>query len=174
MAGIRLVHVPYKGALPVMVDLTGGQIPLAFLALASALPQVKSGKLPALAITTPRRLSAMPDVPTIAEGGHPGFALSQWYGAFVPSVTAADVVARLNTEPVKIARSGDVRRSSLRQGAELLGTPPDDLSSIVAGEIKRYAKLVAAANVRLDRALARVTRTAGSGASSVRLRGRAG
>ena len=139
---LDLVHVPYKGAGPVMPDLIGGHVPMFFSGMPPAMPHVKAGKLRALAVTTTRRSPAAPDVPTMSEAGVPGFDISNWFAYFVPSGTPAEVIARLNSEINRGLRQPDVREKLASVGAETVGTSPGELAKFVRSESEKFARLV--------------------------------
>jgi tripartite-type tricarboxylate transporter receptor subunit TctC len=150
MAGVRMVHVPYKGAGPAMQDLMGGQIQLMFDNLASSLGQIRAGKVKALAVTTARRSSLAPDLPTIAESGLPGFDISTWFGVFAPGATPRDVVQRLHDEFVKALSDPGVRESMLRLGAEPIGSTPAEFAAYIQSEARKYARVIKASGARVD------------------------
>jgi tripartite-type tricarboxylate transporter receptor subunit TctC len=139
---LDMAHVPYKGAGPVMPDLIGGHVPMFFSGMPPAMPHVKAGKLRALAVTTPRRSPAAPDVPTMAEAGVPGFDISNWFAYFVPSGTRADVIVRLNSEVNRGLKQPDVREKLANVGAETVGTSPEELAKFVRSESEKFARLV--------------------------------
>ena len=151
MAGVKMVHIPYKGAAPAMADLLSGQVQLMFDNLASSLPNVKAGKLRALAVTTLARSPAMPDLPTIAESGLPGFDLTTWFGLLVPAGTPHDIVVKLNAEIVRALNSKDMRERLEKMGAE---PPPDNtpehFAAFIRSEAAKYAKVVKASGARVD------------------------
>jgi tripartite-type tricarboxylate transporter receptor subunit TctC len=151
MAGVKMVHIPYKGAAPAMADLLSGQVQLMFDNLASSLPNVKAGKLRALAVTTLARSAAVPDLPTIAESGLPGFDLTTWFGLLVPAGTPHDIVVKLNAEIVRALNSNDMRERLEKMGAE----PPSDntpehFAAFIRSEAEKYAKVVKASGARVD------------------------
>ncbi|HSE00858.1 MAG TPA: tripartite tricarboxylate transporter substrate binding protein [Burkholderiales bacterium] len=139
---LDMVHVPYKGAGPVMPDLIGGHVPMFFSGMPPAMPHVKAGKLRALAVTTTRRSPAAPDVPTMTEAGVPGFDISNWFAYFVPSGTRAEVIVRLNTEVNRGLKQPDVREKLASVGAEAVGTSPEELARFVRSESEKFAHLV--------------------------------
>jgi tripartite-type tricarboxylate transporter receptor subunit TctC len=151
MAGVKMVHIPYKGAAPAMADLLSGQVQLMFDNLASSLPNVKAGKLHALAVTTLARSPAVPDLPTIAESGLPGFDLTTWFGLLVPAGTPHDIVVKLNAEIVRALDSKDMRERLEKMGAE---PPPDNtpehFAAFIRSEAEKYAKVVKASGARVD------------------------
>jgi tripartite-type tricarboxylate transporter receptor subunit TctC len=147
VAKIDITHVPYKGNGPAMADLLAGHVQLMFNNLAPSVPQVKAGKLRALAVTSEKRSSAAPDVPTMAEGGFPGVVFNLWVGLLAPAGTPADVIARLNAETAKAAQLRDVRERLLGEGTEPYTTSASEMGSIIREETARWAKVVKAAGI---------------------------
>lgn len=139
---LDLVHVPYKGAGPVMPDLIGGHVPMFFSGMPPAMPHVKAGKLRALAVTTTRRSPAATDVPTMTEAGVPGFDISNWFAYFVPAGTPAGVIARLNSEVNRGLAQPDVKAKLANVGAEVVGSSPEDLAKFVRAESEKFARLI--------------------------------
>ena len=121
LGGIQMLHIPYKGDTPALTDLVSGQVSLMFGTAVSFLPYVKSGRLNALAVTNPKRSPIVPDIPTVAESGLPGFEALQWFGILAPAGTPKEIVARLNGEIVKILRLPEVRERMSSLGAEIVG-----------------------------------------------------
>ncbi|SDO65951.1 Tripartite-type tricarboxylate transporter, receptor component TctC [Rhodoferax sp. OV413] len=150
MAGVQLLHVPYKGSGPLTTDLLGGQITMSFDTITPVLQHIKGGKLRALAVTTAKRSSALPDVPTLDEAGLKGFDLGTWFGVLVPAATPKDVVLRLNTEMVKIIHSPDFRKKMDDIGAEPVGNSSEQMARQIKDDTERFAKLVSAAKVSVD------------------------
>ena len=150
MAGVRMVHVPYKGAGPAMQDLVGGQIQLMFDNLASSLGQIKAGRVKALAVTTAKRTSLAPDLPTISESGLPGFDISTWFGIFVPAKTPQPIVDKLHAELVRALAMPDVREAMIKLGAEPVGSSPQEFAAYIKSEADKYAKLVKASGAKAD------------------------
>jgi tripartite-type tricarboxylate transporter receptor subunit TctC len=150
MAGVDIMHVPYKGSAPAVTDLMGGQVDIMFDSLSSAKPYVESGKLKALAVTTSRRSSVFPNVPTVAESGLPGYELSGWYAVFVPAKTPKPIVDRLNAELVKALEQPDVRARFALIGAEPVGSSPQELANTLKTETARWAKIVRERNIKAD------------------------
>ena len=151
MAGVQMVHIPYKGAAPAMADLLSGQVQLMFDNLANALPNVKAGRLRALAVTTLARSPAMPDLPTIAESGLPGFDLTTWFGLMVPAGTPADIVARLNAEIVRALNANDMRERLQKMGAEPpANNTPEHFAAFIRTEAEKYAKVVKDSGAKVD------------------------
>ena len=151
LAGVRMVHVPYKGGAPAMQDLLGGQVQLMFDNLANALPQVKAGKLRALAVTTEKRSPYVPDIPTVEESGVPGFDLTTWFGVFVSGGTPREIVNRLNGEIVRILALPDSRQRLDEMGAAPIpNNTPENFSAFVRREYDKYAKVVKESGARAD------------------------
>lgn len=150
LAGVDVVHVPYKGSAPAITDLLGGRVSLMFDTTLSALPHVKAGKLRALAVTTARRSAALPELPTVAESGLPGFDVSAWNGILVPAGTPREIVARLATEVAAIMKLADVRERLAGQGAEAIGSTSEEFAAHIAAETAKWAKVVRASGARVD------------------------
>jgi len=143
MAGVKMVHIPYKGGAPAMADLLAGQVQLMFDNLANALPNVKAGRLRALAVTTLARSPAVPDLPTVAESGLPGFDLTTWFGLMVPAATPPEIVARLNAEIVRALAARDLRERLEKMGAEVpINNTPEHFAAFIRSEAAKYAKVV--------------------------------
>jgi tripartite-type tricarboxylate transporter receptor subunit TctC len=149
-AGIAMVHVPYKGSTLALVDLLAGRIQLNISTIAASLPQVKAGKLRALAVTSRERVAALPQTPTIAESGYPGYRASLWMGAFVPARTPGTVVAALNRELGTTLRSTAVRETLGEQAVEPGGGTPGALASLVREDTARWRKVIQDAGLRPD------------------------
>ena len=150
MAGVNMVHIPYKGAAPAVVDLLGGHVSLMFDNMSSALPNIKSGRVRALAVTTLQRSPLLPQLPTISEAGLRGFDISTWFGIFAPAGTPPDIVARLNTETVRILNTREMKERLLALGAEPAGNKPDEFAAFVRLEIQKYARVVKASGATAD------------------------
>ena len=150
MAGVDMAHIPYKGAAAAMQDLIGGRVDLMFDNFASSLSQVKGGRIRALAVTTAKRTSLAPELPTIAESGLPGFDISTWFGIFVPAGTPRPVVDRLYDEFAKALNAPDVREKMINLGAEPVGSRPEEFAAYVKAEAAKYAKLVKASGAKVD------------------------
>lgn len=148
--GTELIHVAYKGSGPLAVDLLGGQITMSFDTVTPVLQHVKSGKLKALAVTTGKRSSALPDVPTLDEAGLKGFDIGTWFGVLAPVATPKDITARLNTEMVKIIQSSEFRRKMNDVGAEPIGNSASEMAAQIKGETEKFARLVKEAKVTIE------------------------
>jgi tripartite-type tricarboxylate transporter receptor subunit TctC len=150
MAGIKMVHVPYKGAGPAMADVISGQVSLQFLALPPAIPQIKAGKLVALGVTGAKRAVPLPDVPTIAESGLPGYEVLTWYGAFAPVKTPKTLVGKLSTELVNAVRRKDMQDQLQKQGLEAGGSTPEQFGRYVQAEVEKWRKVVRDAKLKIE------------------------
>ncbi len=150
LSGTDLIHVPYKGNGPALTDLLGGQINLLFATILPSLPHVKSGKLHLIAVSTKRRSSLLPDVPTIAEGGVPDYESGSWNGLLVPAGTPKEIVNRLYKESVGILHRPDVRERFIRDGAEPIGNTPEEFTAFIKAETVKWAKVVKAAGIRVE------------------------
>ena len=148
--GIDLLHVPYKGNAPAIADVVGGNVLLSFSNILTALPQVKSGRLRPIAVTSLKRSEIAPDIPTVAESGVPGFEAGTWYGIAAPAGTPRPIVDRLNSAIVRAVQLPDTREKLLAQGAEPMTGSAEQMGQFVRAEITRWAKVVKAANIRLD------------------------
>lgn len=150
MANVDIMHVPYKGSSPAVTDLLGGQVNMMFDSVSSAKPFIESGKLKALAVTTPKRSSVFPNVPTMAEAGLTGYELSGWYAVFVPARTPKAAVQRLNTELLNALKQPDVRERFASIGAEVVGSSPEELGKYLKSETDRWAKVVRERKIKAD------------------------
>jgi tripartite-type tricarboxylate transporter receptor subunit TctC len=149
-AGIELAHVPYKGGAPAIADVLGGQLPLVAVNAIEVLPHVKAGKLRVLAAMSAKRVSTMPDAPTIAESGFPGFEASVWHAFIAPKGTQPAVVAKLNAEIHKALADPEVKERLAALGAEVSPTTPQELAALVRTEHERYGKLIRDANIKAN------------------------
>ena len=150
MTGVKLLHVPYKGSGPLTTDLLGGQVTMSFDTITPVLPHIKAGKLRALAVTTGKRSSALPDVPTLAESGLKGFDTGTWFGVLAPVATPKDVTARLSSEMIKIIQSPDFRKRMEEIGAEPIGNTPEQMAQQIKDDTERFGRLVRQANVVIE------------------------
>ncbi len=150
LARVSFNHVPYKGTAPGLTDLLAGQVQLMFNAIPPALPHMKSGRVRALAVTSAQRAASLPEIPTIAESGVPGYAYDSWFAIFAPARTPAAIVDRLNREIVRIVRLPDVRERFVAMGVDPLGTSPAELGLHVKTEIARFTRIVRERNIRAE------------------------
>jgi tripartite-type tricarboxylate transporter receptor subunit TctC len=149
MTGTKLVHIPYKGAAPATTDLISGQVTLMFNNMLSAMPQVKAGRLRAVAVTSTKRSAAAPELPTIAETV-PGYEASGWYGAFAPAATPRDIINRLNTEMNRAMKMPDVIQRLAGDGVEAVGTTPEQFAAYLKQEVAKWGKVVKASGAKAD------------------------
>ena len=150
MAGVDMQHVPYRGSAPAVSDLLGGQISVMFDNMPSAIPHVKGGKLRALAVTTAKRSPALPDVPTIAEAGVPGYEATSWFGLLAPAGTPAPIVAKLNASILKALADPEVKKKLAEQGAEPFGEKPEQFAAFIQAETAKWGKVVKDSGASLD------------------------
>jgi len=150
MTGIDMVHIPYKGTAPAVTDLIAGQVSLMFNSMPSVLPQVQAGRLKGIAVGSAKRSPAAPNVPTVAEAGVPGFEYVTWYGLFAPANTPKDIIAKLNTEVVRILQDKDIAQRFAREGAEPAPGTPEQLAKFMRAEHEQWKKTIAAAKMKLE------------------------
>ncbi len=142
MAGINIVHVPYKGGAPAIVDALSGQVAMVIAGVPPLVPHMKSGKLRPIAVTSSRRFESFPDVPTVAEQGFPGYEVDFWVGMMAPSKVPVAIVNRLNAEANAVLRMPEIRRQLVEKGAEPVGGSPADFQAMVTKDMQKWAKLV--------------------------------
>ena len=142
MAGVDIVHVPYKGSSPAVADLLGGQVQMMFDNLPVSLPHVKAGKLRALAVTSLTRSAALPDVPTMDEEGYKGFDATSWFGLLAPAGTPKDIIAKVNSASVKAIAAPEMRERLAAQGADPVGNTPEQFAAFIQAEVVKWAKVV--------------------------------
>ena len=147
MAGIDMVHVPYKGGGPALIALLSGQVQIMFATLPAAMPHMKSGKLRPVAVTTSHRSQALPELPTIAESGVPGYEAATWYGLLAPAGTPKAIVGRLHAEIVKILAT-DTRQLLMAQGFEPVGNTPAEFAAYIRSEITKWGKVIRDAGIK--------------------------
>lgn len=148
MAQIDMVHVPYKGSNPALADVVGGQVHLIFTTVAAALPFIQQGRLRPLGVTTPKRSSTLPEVPTIAESGLPGYEMSGWIGMLAPAQTPRDVIAKLNAELREFLASTETRQRLFSLGWDPVGSSPQVFADVIVREFPKYAKIIKDAGMR--------------------------
>ncbi|MBP0443799.1 tripartite tricarboxylate transporter substrate binding protein [Roseomonas sp. SSH11] len=148
--GLEAVHVPYRGSAPALVDAAGGQVQFLTDTVNSALPLIREGRLRALAVTSPRRLAPLPDVPTIAETLIPGFDVGAWQGMMVPARTPPAIIERLNAAAMQALADPEVREKLAQQGTEPLGSTPEEYGRILRAETERWGRVIAESGVRLE------------------------
>jgi tripartite-type tricarboxylate transporter receptor subunit TctC len=150
VAKVKIVHVPYKGTGPALNDTVAGNVQLVFGSVATALQYVKSGRLRALAVTTPRRVAAAPDIPTVAESGYPGYEVTNWHGLVGPKGVPRGIVDRLNKEANELLKSADVEKILAADGLTAAGGTPRQFESILSSEVARWGKIVKQAGVKIE------------------------
>ncbi len=150
MTGIEVVHVPYKGGGPGMVDLMSGQMQFMMTTTPAAMPHVKSGKLRALGVTSAKRSQSLPDLPSIAEAGVKGYEVSTWYGVLAPARTPKTIVTRLHGEIIKLLAVADTKEKLLAQGFEPVGSTPDEFGAYIKSEIAKWAKVIKTAKIKAE------------------------
>jgi tripartite-type tricarboxylate transporter receptor subunit TctC len=148
MAGVNIVHVPYKGTGPALTAVLSGEVDFYFATVPAAVPFAKSGRLRALGVTSAKRASLMPDVPTIAENGLKGYDTGTWHGVLAPAATPRDIVQLLSGEIIKIMKMPDVREKLIGQGLEPVGDTPEQFGAFIRAEIEKWAKVVKASGTR--------------------------
>lgn len=150
MAGIDMLHIPYKGTAPAITDVLAGQVSLMFNSMPSVLPHVKNKKLKAIAVSSARRSDALPDIPTVAEAGLNGFEYVTWYGLFAPSATPGDIIMKLNAQVVKMLAAPELSQRFSSQGAEPASSSPEQLAQHMRQEHDKWKRVINSANIRLD------------------------
>ncbi|MBV6305896.1 tripartite tricarboxylate transporter substrate binding protein [Candidimonas humi] len=150
MTGVSMMHIPYKGSSPAMVDLLGGRVDYMFDSITSSKPHIDSGELTAIAVTTSKRSPTLPNVPTVAESGVPGYVLTPWFAAFAPAGTPPEIVAKLNKAMLDAMKTPKVRATLDFIGAEPIGSTPEELRAYLASEMKAGKELVQSRGIHLD------------------------
>ena len=150
LAQVDMLHVPYKGSGPAVSDLLGGQVNYMFDSITSARPHIESGKLRALGVTTAKRSKTLPNVPTLAEAGLPGYEVSPWFAVFMPAATPKDIVAKVNTALLEAMKDPDVVKRLETIGAEPVGSTPEEMAQHLARESERWTKLIQERGIKLD------------------------
>jgi len=147
---VEIRHIPYKGVVAAVPDLVAGRVSMMFSPIPVVLPQVREGKLRALAVTSLKRSSALPELPTVAQSGYPGFEATNWYGLVAPARTPAAVIARLHAETVKAVSAAETRTEFARLGIEAIGNSPQEFSAMIKSEIPKWAKVIRQAGIKPD------------------------
>ena len=150
MAGIDMLHVPYKGTAPALTDLLAGQVSLMFNSMPSVLPHVKAGKLRGIAVGSSTRSPAAPDIPTVAESGVPGFEYVTWYGLFAPAATPRDIILKINAEVIKMLASPELAQRLASQGAEPASSSPEQLGKYMLEQHERWKQVIKSAHIRIN------------------------
>ena len=150
MSGIRMLHVPYKGGGPALMDMIAGQVQLLFATQLASWPHVQSGRIRALAVSTAKRPASLPNLPTVAEAGVPGFDAGVWYAVLAPAGTSREIVMRLNGEIARVLNQPDYRNLLVNNTIDPIGSPPEELARTIKSEITKWAKVIKDAGVRVD------------------------
>jgi len=149
-AGINLTHVPYKGSGPGMTDLLGGRVMMTMDSLLQGLPQIKAGKLKALAVLGPKRSSLLPDVPTMAEAGVSGYALTNWFGLLAPAATPKDVLSKLNADVLQVLKLSEIKTRISEMGADVVGNSAEEFGAAMRAESAQWADIIKSANIKTE------------------------
>ena len=147
MAGIDLRHIPYRGTAPAVTDVITGQIAATFANALTAKPQVDAAKVRALAVSGPKRIAALPDIPPVAEAGVPGYAAVQWYALLAPAGTPAEIIPRLHAEATQALKTAEMQEKLAADGAEPVGSTPEELAALIRNELDKWNKVARAANI---------------------------
>ena len=147
MAGIDIAHIPFRGTGPAVTEILSGRVPMGLSNTLTAIPQIDGGLLRALAVTGARRAAVLPDVPTIAEAGVPGYEAMQWYGMLAPAGTSPDIVARLSQEIAKALKLPEVREKLAADGAEPVGSSAAEFAALIKIELEKWAMVARAAHI---------------------------
>jgi tripartite-type tricarboxylate transporter receptor subunit TctC len=150
MARIDIVHVPYKGGPPATAAAAGGEVSMLFNTVGSVQPSVKSGRLRALGVTTTKRSDALPDVPTMAEAGLPGFQMSSWFGVLAPAGTPRPIITRLNAETIKALNTPEMKSATATMGASVMAGSPEQFADHIKSEIGRIGQIVKTAGIKVE------------------------
>lgn len=150
MGKLDMLHVPYKGSGPAVTDLISGQVDYMFDSITSAKPHIESGKLKALAVTTPKRSSTMPDLPTVAESGMTGYELTPWFATFAPAGTPSAIIDKLNSAMIKAMNTEQVKKTFASIGAEYIGSSPQELATYLAQETAKWQKIISETGISVD------------------------
>ena len=148
--GTEIVHVPYKGTAPSLTDLVGGQVSMTMTGAPAVMPHVQAGRLRALGVSSPRRVDALPDIPTIAESGFPQFDATQWYGILVPAGTPRYIVMKLNAESRRIMQSKEVQQRLRNEGAIAASGTPEEFAAHIKSEIARWGEVVRKTGMKVE------------------------
>ena len=150
MAGVNFLHIPYKGAAPALIDLIGGQTDLMYDSVLTSVPHIKSGKIRALAVGSAKRSPLLPEMPTIAEAGLPGFEADTWFGLVAAAATPREIVAKLHATLVKTIRDKEVTQRLLNQGMEPVLVTPEQFAERIKQDYPRWGKLLKSAGIKAE------------------------
>jgi len=149
-AGIDLTHVPYKGSGPGMNDLLGGRVMMTMDSLLQGYPQIKAGKLKALAVLGPKRSALLPEVPTMAEAGVAGYALTNWFGLLAPAATPKDVLSKVNSDVIRALKDEEIRKKIADMGADVVGNSAGEFGAAMRAESAQWAEIIKSANIKAE------------------------
>jgi tripartite-type tricarboxylate transporter receptor subunit TctC len=149
-AGVNLTHVPYKGSGPGMNDLLGARVMVTMDSLLQSLPHIKAGRLKALAVLGPKRSALLPDVPTVAEAGVPGYALTNWFGLLAPAATPKEVLSKLNRDVLQVLTDAEIRKKIADMGADVVGNSAEEFGAAMRAESAQWAEVIKAANIKAE------------------------
>jgi tripartite-type tricarboxylate transporter receptor subunit TctC len=149
-AGIDLTHVPYKGSGPGMTDLLGGRILMTMDSLLQGYPNIKAGKLKALAVLGPKRSALLPEVPTMAEAGVAGYALTNWFGLLAPAATPREVIVKVHADVTRVLRDGEIQKRIAEMGADVVGNTPEEFGAAMRAESAQWADIIKSANIKAE------------------------
>jgi tripartite-type tricarboxylate transporter receptor subunit TctC len=150
MTGIDLQHVPFRGTGPAMTEVLAGRITALFSNMLTAKPLIEAGKLRAIAISGPQRVAALPDVPTVAESGVPGYSALQWYGVLAPAGTPQPAIVKLQAAIAEALRMQDVRERLAQDGAEPIGGTSEDFATLIRSDLEKWSRIAKAANIQAE------------------------
>jgi tripartite-type tricarboxylate transporter receptor subunit TctC len=150
MANLKMVHIPYKGTAPAMIDMLAGHTAVMAATILTGMPQVRAQRLRALGISSLKRTAAAPEIPTIAEAGLPGFESLQWYGMLAPANTPREIVTRLHGDMTAILQQPDIRQRFINDGADPVGNTPDEFARSIQSELAKWAKVARNAGIRQE------------------------
>ena len=150
MTGLKMVHVPYKGQGPALIDLMAGHVSLSMANMLSALPHVKNGRLRAIGVTGAKRASIAPGIPTIAEAGVPGYEVVQWFGVLAPAHTPRDIIARLHVGIVRAVQDPAIRERFSGDGAETVGSTPEEFAAVIRADLSKWSKVIKDAGIKRE------------------------
>ena len=150
MAGIKLTHVPYKGSGLALVDVVAGQISMMMSAVLSGLPHVNAGRLRAYGVTGGKRAISLPNVPTIAEAGVPGYEAVQWFGVLAPAATPRDIIAKVHAATARAVNDPDIRARFIADGSDPAGGTPEEFAGLIRNDLAKWAKVIKAAGIKAE------------------------
>jgi tripartite-type tricarboxylate transporter receptor subunit TctC len=150
VAKLDMIHVPYKGSAPAITDVIGGHAPIMFDSTIAILPHIKGGKLKAIAVTGAKRSPQLPDVPTFAEAGIPGFESYAWYGFFAPAKTPKEIITKLNGETLKVMKTPEFQKILEETGSDFVGDTPENFAAFIKAEAAKWSKIVKESGATVD------------------------